>query len=112
MTDQLTVSSPELLDASWLLERRERRMATSLHSHLHHVLQLQQLSGGNMNLKSVCIRDSGEQSKMITVYMIFLGMSPRKMADAWNANGNEWRAWSYRTDDLRPFEWSHVQSVY
>ena len=69
MTDQLTVSSPELLHTSWLWDRRQRRMAASSHSRLHHGLQLQRLFGGNMNLKSDYSRGSGEQSKMITVYV-------------------------------------------
>ena len=81
MTDQLTTSPPELLQSSWLWERRRRRMAASLHSRLHHVLQLQRLFG--------------EKSKMISVCVIFLGMNSRKMTDTWNANGNGWRAWSY-----------------
>ena len=76
---------------------------------------------GIWNLKSSRSRGSGGQTRLIAVYVILLGVTPRKcdweylmenvtVTDGWNVNVNEWIVYSDRSADLNHFEWSHVHT--
>ena len=66
-------------------------------------------------------RGSGRQTRLISVYVMFLGLTPRKsdwkylminviVNDGWNVNGIQWIVYLDRSADSDYFEWSHVHT--